>query len=213
MPVFSKSNRNILFVHIPKCGGSTVEDIARRAGWLETFSVRGRNIKEMEFCKVTPQHMHASLLSEVFYLKEFESIFTLVREPFSRFKSEYYWQRRQKLTELAVSDWIEDTIARYSDDNCIYDNHIRPQCEFIPRGVDVRLFKLEDDGMGKVRDLLGDTSSRILWRQFFGTSLFKGGRKKESKKDFEVESEFMAKYERIVSFYIKDYNNLPYDLA
>jgi hypothetical protein len=42
MLVFTRNNDSILYIHIPKSGGSNIEHIAPQCGWEESFSVRGK---------------------------------------------------------------------------------------------------------------------------------------------------------------------------
>lgn len=216
MPIFSKGKINILFLHIPKSAGSTIEKIGADLGWKESFSIRGKSIEELKCCKASLQHLHAKPLATILNFDQFDSIFTIVRNPFSRFKSEYYWQRSQGITELSVDDWVLDTFERYLGNSYIYDNHIRPQVEFLPSGVQVKIFKLEEGGVEKAKEEFWNLSSEPRnvnsWVRRL-TSLFTPERQeKRSLKDPEIEAHFDCHYERIVEFYKQDYSTLSYKI-
>lgn len=212
MPVFSKGDKNILFLHIPKSAGSTIEKMGAELGWSESFSIRGKALREIRYCKASLQHLHAEPLELLLNMDEFDSIFTVVRNPFSRLKSEYYWQRAQRITDLGVDEWIADTFEKYSSNSYVYDNHIRPQVEFLPTAGNLQVFKLEEDGVAKAKEVflsLSPEKSRS-WAQKF-TSLFaKKPQEKRSQKDPAIETIFSQHYEKIVKFYQDDYSVFSY---
>lgn len=216
MPIFSKGKKNVLFIHIPKSAGSTIEKIGADLGWSESFSVRGKSLEDIRYYKASLQHLHAQPLESLFNLEDFDSIFTIVRNPFSRFKSEYYWQRSQRITELDIDDWVFDTFEKYSKNNHIYDNHIRPQVEFIPSGVQVQIFKLEESAVESAQNVflsLSKGSRCVKSRAKQLVSSFKPDtREKKSVKDPEIEARFKLHYERIVEFYKKDYLEFSYKI-
>lgn len=216
MPVFSKGKSNILFLHIPKSAGSTIEKIGSDLGWKESFSIRGKSLEEIKYFKASLQHLHAKPLESIFNLDQFDSIFTIVREPFSRFKSEYYWQRSQGITELPVDDWVLDTFEKYGRNGYVYDNHIRPQIEFLINGAQFQVFKLEDGGVESAKKIflnLSEEPENIKpWAKRL-TSIFTSERKeKRSVKDPEIEASFAKHYERIVKFYKEDYSTFSYEI-
>ncbi|WP_280564786.1 sulfotransferase family 2 domain-containing protein [Chromohalobacter sp. 48-RD10] len=216
MPIFSKENKNVLFIHIPKSAGSTIEKIGADLGWSESFSVRGRSLEEIRFYKASLQHLHAKPLECLLDLEGFDSVFTIVRNPFSRLKSEYYWQLSQGITSLSVDDWVYDVFKRYSKNNYVYDNHIRPQVEFVPASVQAQVFKLEESAIESARSIFLSHSAGargIKSRAKKLTSVFSlGAREKQSVKDPEVEARFKLHYERIVEFYKKDYSEFSYKI-
>lgn len=216
MPVFSKGKSNILFLHIPKSAGSTIEKIGADLGWEESFSIRGRSLEEIKYCKASLQHLHAKPLESILDLDHFDSIFTIVREPFSRFKSEYYWQQSQGITELSVDDWVPDTFEKYERNSYVYDNHIRPQVEFLPNSAQLQVFKLEEGGVEDAKKIFLSLSkeSRDVrsWAKRL-TSLFTPERQeKQSVKDPDIEARFVLHYERIVEFYKQDYSTFGYKI-
>jgi hypothetical protein len=134
MPVFVRDEVRVLFVHVPKTGGSAIEDAFAADGWevhlLERTS-RRRPPNQLMVC--SPQHMHAELLRRNLRLGLIDHSFTVVREPVARFRSEFAWRHR---TEQATHDagaveaWAERAMERYAADPYVLDNHLRPQQEF-----------------------------------------------------------------------------------
>ena len=213
MPIFSKDNKNILFIHVPKSAGSSIEKIGSDLGWSESFSVRGKALKDLEYYKASLQHLHAESLELLLNLDKFDSIFTVVRNPFSRFKSEYYWQRSQRITNLDVDEWISDTLEKYSKDHYIYDNHIRPQVEFLPDHDNLKVFKLEESGVERAKDIFLSFSSGggKSWKKLFFSKSIPYRQEKRSVKDPDIEVKFLDFYKEIVDFYEEDFLAFSYN--
>lgn len=145
MPVFAKGERTVLFVHVPKAGGSAVESLFTADGWKMTYRdgvMRKGGANWYRRC--SPQHMHAAPLRETFRLERFDAIFMLVREPIARFRSEYVMRNAKGLrTDAASVDaWAEKQLHNFQRDPYILDNHLRPQVEFLLPGALVH--RLED---------------------------------------------------------------------
>ena len=198
MPVFSKGEKSILFVHIPKCGGSSISRIFQKNNWEESFSIKGKSISEIEYLKTSPQHYHEEIIKNIFDISKFNKIFTVVRNPFNRLKSEFYWQLNQKIsTNKSPEDWFDNVLEKYNQNNYIYDNHIRPQNEFIWEKL--HIFKLEE-GLKKVYEYVFD--KRFLY--------IKEPKLKKMKYDQNIEGQFLKIKSKIEDFYAKDYELLKY---
>lgn len=162
MPVFSSDEFKILFIHVPKTGGSTIEHFFYKSEFKVLYRdpssalLNKGSLNRIRKC--SPQHMHAEMLTTVFDIDKFDYVFTLVRDPISRFKSEYAMRNSQNfdVSPEAVYQWLQTTLLHYNSNQFIYDNHIRPQAEFIVPGTHV--FKLED-GIDIVFDTLRDVLS------------------------------------------------------
>lgn len=132
MPAFIKGSKKIFFVHIPKTGGSSIEEMMIKSGWQCTF----RNTRPAGFIKISPQHYHAELLHTIIDLKKFDFCFSIVRDPVSRFISEYKhrnWlkQNSQLSMQIDINQWAQRVFKAYRHNQSIFDNHLRPQSEFI----------------------------------------------------------------------------------
>jgi hypothetical protein len=142
MPIIQIDNKNILFIHIPKTGGASIEHFFRRSGKVTMFDGRPNNPDF--YC--SPQHFHLALLKRLLPFNLFEYKFTVVRDPFMRLASEYKMRNRQKFlngkTILNFDDWVEDIFVEYEKNLWVNDNHIRPQSEFIDDSI--KVFRFED---------------------------------------------------------------------
>ena len=200
--VFKRATETILFVHCPKTGGSSVEAAALKRGWREFYSVRGVDFSKDDALKLSPQHMHVELLQYFFNLSSFSSIFMIARNPFSRIKSEYYWQRGKREHIESPRIWLERMFDEYNVSKYSYDYHIRPQIEFDVDMPNSRWYKLENNGVKRaVEEMFGKEEFRFLRRDV---------RMKVSRKDPYVEQEFDRSADMIHRFYRKDYDYFRY---
>lgn len=209
MPVLTRGGRSILFIHIPKTGGTSVEKAAEKMGWTLQFTIGGIRAGTDSFIRISPQHFHATLLEQAFRLDAFDRILAVCREPFARLKSEYYWQLQNRLTEQSPDRWIDDVLESARTAPSAYDNHLRPQAEFIPSGVTTDIFKLEESGVEKaiehVRELGADSTLRVALR-----TKHKSQRYKASAYNCSVEDRFLERRAEIVGLYAIDYETFGY---
>lgn len=199
MPVMIKNNQSVLFVHIPKCGGSSFEKIMSTLGWKELLSIRGLPLNKLNFINCTPQHMHKELLSQIIKPQSFDQITTIVRNPYNRLLSEYAWQTHQKITRLPAKDWIDHVFNEYEKNKFSYDNHIRPQSEFIFE--DSKIFKLEENG---ILNAIMNVNPGIDPKDIPNKS------EKRTKKNEETLIDFEDNKKTIIAFYKQDYKKLNY---
>jgi hypothetical protein len=163
----------------------------------------------LTWLKITPQHLHGELLDEIFELDDFDVILTICRNPVDRMKSEYYWQVETGVNVEDPATWVERMIRTQRDHPYIHDNHLRPQCDFLPNKVDARVFKLEEDGLSRALDCLvalGQDSSIKQWlNRWTLTADYK-----RSTPTSEVESAFQKCSPVIRGFYRADCEKFGY---
>ena len=202
MPIYTKKNESILFIHIPKCGGSSFSDFLLRNKYEESLSVRGKALKDIDFWKSSPQHLHRDILKKLLNFEKFDKILTIVREPFERLKSEYYWLLNSGVInkkENIPEKWFDDLKENYHSNKYIYDNHIRPQNEFILN--ESKIFKLEEQGINQaIKYAINKNPFRI----------FNNKQLKKTKKSEFIDNQFLEIQEEIKNFYSEDYRILGY---
>lgn len=209
MPIFRKDGKNVLFIHIPKTGGSTIETVFKNSGFQIQYldgKVGRHTVNHLRKC--TPQHMHADMLENMFWMQNFDMAFMIVRDPVSRFKSEYIWRNRKNFTgtdSKAVSKWADRSFSEYESNKFIYDNHFRPQTEFYTPGAEVYRF---EDGLQNVVNKLNDRHNLSLETEI---PKLKDAKKRTgfSSSDVVVTPEIDKK---IKDFYRKDYEMFDYQL-
>tara|TARA_Y100000310_G_scaffold344816_1_gene459720 strand:+ start:21696 stop:22385 length:690 start_codon:yes stop_codon:yes gene_type:complete len=142
MPLFKIRNQQVAFVHLPKTGGSSIEH------WLEERAESTLLLSKFpaQSMKTTPQHISISDIQLLANRKQFDVAFAIVRNPFRRLESEFRYRMHLNETsdEEAVyfSPWVLKTLHQYNKNAWVYDNHIRPQHEFLDKTV--KVFKFED---------------------------------------------------------------------
>lgn len=158
MPIFVKDGRSVLLIHIPKTGGTSIEDTMKNSGWAATdFASPHTEPGLYRFRRVPPQHFHADLLSQTLNVRRFDLRFMIVRDPVARFRSEYAMRERDPKTGGAgvVEEWAHRQFERLRTDPCIWHNHLRPQHEFELPDTVVRRF---EDGLPQA---LADLADRV----------------------------------------------------
>ena len=145
MPVFIKDHFRVLYVHVPKTGGTAVEFFFQKNGWDISFVDRGGATSLAPVMKCSPQHLHASILQELFRLRGFSYTFMTVRNPVDRLVSEYRMRAAMQTRIEDIDAWVTYVLSTYPSTPFLIDNHIRPQSEFWLPGCEV--FK-QEDGFG-----------------------------------------------------------------
>ncbi len=202
MPIFAKDRFRCLFIHIPKTGGTSVEDAMRRLGWSESLIVHAA-VDQLHHFKITPQHYHAELLDQILQWDAIDLTFSLCRHPFDRMKSEYYWQLDVGFAkDVSPHAWFGNVVEQFARDPCAFDNHLRPQVEFIPRDRACELLRLEDNGVRRALEL-ADRLSPAGWFKRRSGSVFSIWRQK-SRPSKAVEDAFSDLRLRIEDFYSVD---------
>lgn len=145
MPVFElKNGKKIVFIHVPKTGGTTIEK------WLMDCCDRFLLFSKSppEGLRVTPQHLS---LNSVRILLDFDVntySFTIVRNPYDRMESEFFYRKNflksfsKKRKGIDFSKWVIESLKNVQGNPFYYDNHLQKQCSFLGEGIDV--FKFED---------------------------------------------------------------------
>jgi hypothetical protein len=158
MPVFWKQDqRPVLFVHVPKAGGSSFSSVLVSCGWRELYSIRGLHADALGFAHCSPQHWHGEILDWMFKRDCFAHIVAILRDLFERLMSEYRWQSHQAMTSMQPAEWTAFVIDSCLRDPYVFDDHLRPQSDFVLEGAS--LYRLESDGLARaLRQCLGPAS-------------------------------------------------------
>lgn len=203
MPMFARGGTRCLFIHIPKTGGTSVEHGLRRLGWKESLILHANVHEVVRHFKVSPQHYHSDLLDQVVRWEALDRVFTLCRHPFDRLKSEYYWQQRTGLAPAQAPEvWLSSVLERFYQEACAFDNHIRPQVDFITRKLPCTVIRVEDDGVRRALELADACApaGRLRW---WSVRAFPNWRE-QSTRSRVTEEAFAALRPQIEDFYAAD---------
>ena len=145
MPLALVGGRPIFFAHVPKTGGTAVEDyMLRRFGPLAILDRNKRRGVTGTGLLMPATHLAAIDLAEL--LPPGTVTFAMVRDPVDRLQSEYrYQQKASRASRLDFSTWLRVMLACLAREPRVYENHIRPQSDLVPEGAEI--FHLERDGM------------------------------------------------------------------
>jgi len=201
-----KDGRKLLFIHVPKAGGTSIERRLQRDGWSMSFRATGRTEEHFPLRRVSPQHYHGELLSETLRLDAFDVIFMVVRDPLARFRSEYAHRNRdpgQGKAEV-VAAWTEAVLGRYQRDPYVLDNHLRPQHEFVVPNV--QIYRLEDG----IKTMMTDLNERfdVGVPTDIGRRLNSNVEGRLGSREVEITPELE---ERLMTMYAADYQIFGYD--
>jgi hypothetical protein len=163
MPLFRFGDRIVLFVHIPKTAGTSIEKMLSAAGGIEAMRY-GAQIPSLP---CTPQHFHAEIITRLFPPAFYDAAFTIVRNPYARIASEYKMRVLAAGRNLGFDDWVARVFERYQRNMYVSDNHIRPQSEFLIEPLTI--FRFEQLPMTAVRHWLAaigiDLPTEIVWER------------------------------------------------
>ena len=159
MPFYTcpRRNLNILFIHIPKCGGGSVEKFLKLNGFLQHLKSIDASFNSVLKC--SPQHFHGEILMVLFKEQLLDYSFAIVRHPVARLVSEYKWRICHPLAALGFNEWYRVVREEYKTDNYIYDNHLRPQVEFLIPSL--KLFRFEDGLENALMHLSADLNLKL----------------------------------------------------
>ncbi len=148
MPAYRINSKNVLFIHVPKTGGTTVESFLEMHGKTSLHNHGVKLLKPVSNSFLTRslplQHFHADLLAEMFAPDFFDYTFMIVRDPLERLKSEYRHSRAlgRLDTRLNFEHWVRLMIGLTALAPNLRNNHFRPQSQF--KCFNAEVFKLED---------------------------------------------------------------------
>ena len=196
MPLIRYQDKIVLFVHIPKTGGTSVEDALKEAG--ATVALRyGSRFKG--FMKSTFQHLTAEIHEAVIPHNFYDDAFALVRHPVPRLLSAYRYRHKRGDSPMPFDDWVNKAFDAYGRNPYAFDNHIRPQVDFLLS--DMTLFRLEeglDLALQHAEVKLGLPRSVVAVHR----------NKTAQKAPVKVSA---ATWDRVLKFYAADFARLGYD--
>jgi len=209
MPLFYKENKVILFIHIPRAGGMSIEDLFLQNYWNPNLlHYHSKGIISGPYLNCTPQHIHADILNNIIkkdVIKDIDS-FTIVRNPIERFKSEINFQLAEKRYSNTSYDVIVDVlIDAYKKNNFAFDNHLRPQHEFIVENT--KIFKFENC-IHDIRNILNkEFNLELKMKEVFQNELSNKSGVRTT--DIELSNESLYKIQEL---YMKDFEIFNYNL-
>ena len=154
----------------------------------------------------SPQHLQYDVYNKLFDLNRFDYIFASVRNPLDRLFSEFKWHLKNS-KDLRIEDfskWSIASLSNYESNNYIYDNHLRPQSEFLFNGIEV--FKHESN-------FTAEYFSKLLSKRLKLNIVLKPPSASFNNRNFKEMPAITQKcLKTIISFYKDDYKLLGYQI-
>lgn len=137
-------NLKLCFIHVPKTAGSSIE---KALNWQGANHLIGPLNKKYNVC---PQHLYWSEIKEEIPEAENFLKFSVVRNPFDRLVSEYFYARQNKcrpnsfVDGLSFRDFVDKFLELPDQERqFIFDRHLEPQVNFIEGCENLNLFHFE----------------------------------------------------------------------
>ena len=165
MPYYEEPN--ILFIHIPKTGGTVIEDEIKKIYKETLFSPNKyflKNILDVPYNLITPQHQ---FYTTIYKYKDILNvnfdkikIFSVVRNPYDKIISDLIWLKiiDKNATAEEVYNKIKNNYINCND----ISNHNQPQYKFITDEnlnliSNIQIFKCEtlNDANDELNEFLG----------------------------------------------------------
>ncbi len=159
MPIIRFNKKIVYYSHIPKCGGTSVEDFLKvmtgaSISFLDHHFYENKNVR---WSISSPQHITGEDVSKLFPVTFFDDFFTVTRNPFDRFCSAFAYQK-YGLKRIDPFIDINKFIGNLEGHNALalgqFDHHFLPQIKFLYPGAANKVFKLEN-GLDGVRRYIG----------------------------------------------------------
>ncbi len=139
--------KKLLFIHIPKTGGTSIEHFfgmtrpenfhfARWDRDQHDFVNKHKHLNDSHRLYYEPQHYPVNVLKDI--IKDYDEYFkfAFVRNPYTRLLSEYYWQKQQTLKynyDFDPNDFHDWCLSFLADIN---SSHKESQSGFIDDSID-----------------------------------------------------------------------------
>ena len=148
MPIIKVNGVLLYFSHIPKCGGSSVENFLAQFSDSIVFLDRNFLIHKKTWSTSSPQHIDGLSLNRLFKDKNFfDFYFAIVRDPISRYKSAFMFQKHIE-NKIPKDISINEHISLIKDEKISLfgycDNHFLPMIHFFMPNTEYRIFKIEE---------------------------------------------------------------------
>lgn len=181
MPVFTTSHTRILFVHIPKTAGTSIEESFATSGWKTEFLHCPAKTKTADKSPCNPQHYH-QLMIKHFIKDDIDDEFTVVRHPFTRLISEMLWRNPWAVNHIKTHGFNELFLTKFqnfsihhmkehirieneylldppkfleTDRKFHFDNHFRPQHDFVSDNTTVYKFEELEQSWATIKNNYG----------------------------------------------------------
>ncbi|WP_370458592.1 sulfotransferase family 2 domain-containing protein [Aliiroseovarius sp. PrR006] len=144
----------MLFVHIPKTGGTSVES------WMSSISpLRPYNPIPTADLRLTPQHLRMTDIEAMFGADYFDFVFAIVRAPYKRIESEFKMRTERSADAITqkgrFNTWLDRVLNMAKSDPFFLDGHLIPQWEYLSDNCTI--YRFEDGIEAIIEDVAEKT--------------------------------------------------------
>ena len=137
MPILRIGSDLHYFAHVPKCAGSSVKRyLSDRFGAMALTDMDfSAQPEARRWSRTSPDHIDWASLTRMVPPSWFASVFSITRHPVARVVSAYHFQQEVEKSVpagVAFDDWLAGGLSLMASEPFVYDNHLRPQVDFIP---------------------------------------------------------------------------------
>ena len=153
----SSSNLNLVFIHIPKTGGSSVEYFFNEYGYSlgkymfpgETNGIHTRHL--------TPKQLNLNLKNS--------NSFCIVRDPINRYISEINYLCTNKIDGIDDINNFTKELFSSKNLNFKYDNHFIPQSDYLydNYGNKIKTILQFSDLENQIKDFIKKNDLNVVW--------------------------------------------------
>ena len=166
MPIIQKQKilfkKNLGFIHIPKCGGSSIENLFIGKKKIKIYFLdRKFDKKRFNYLSAPPQHLFFSELKKISKI-DVKNIdfFCTSRHPISRFISAYAFNYGNNLIEKELNNINLFVDYFYENLDLIkykYNRHFMDMWRFIEGNKKIKIYKLENKlDINKIENLVSN---------------------------------------------------------
>ena len=116
--------RRAIFIHIPKTGGTSIEQALGIYGGEDPFRLFGRQLQHL-----TAREIKQLWVNEHTYNSYFK--FCFVRNPWDRLVSEHTFLVSRNATSYSFKELCSPSVLRSDKNPKYFYDHVRPQCDYI----------------------------------------------------------------------------------
>ena len=200
-----------LFVHIPKCAGTSVEKILDMSTTNEYFFGESTNLSgiyipkekfnEEEYTNCVnkpPQHMTYNEMCKV--ISNFDSLFkfSIVRNPYSRLVSEYEYVKSYGM-KSTFAELVECLEYEKSKRIKLFYGHLETQTSYL-ENFDGKIYRFEN-----IQECMNDL------KQYSPVTIIPHANKREYTKQY-MEYYTPELLEKVQKFYVEDFTNFNYSI-
>lgn len=209
MPIIRMGTQLLYYAHVPKCGGSSIENyLMDRFGQVGFLNKQHHALpRSQRWSQTSPQHIDLETLKRLFPEGFFDHCFTVVRHPIKRLISAYHFQievEHSTPANISFSFWLEGLADTMAGDPFVYDNHTRPMVDLVPDNA--KVFHLEH-GLDAIVPWLDELTGTDDAPRVMG----KANERKKTKKKTQVVEPSKTDIDLIVELYAKDFERFGYE--